>query len=160
MKKRGTKPKPAEDRFWKFVRKEDHGCWVWQGALFQGTGYGAFNYNGHRVLGAHRVSFFFYYKRWPTLHCLHKCGVRNCVNPKHLYEGDDVDNHLDSRRMGTYSPPPVRRGEANNKSVLTTQLVKMIRNDPRSCAKIAKSLGVSSSAIERVRNGKSWKHVK
>lgn len=147
-------------RFLKFVKEESSGCWLWQGAKFNGTGYGAFNFDGYSIRGAHRVSFFLKNGFWPNNHALHKCGVRECVNPNHLYDGNDKDNHRDSRNLGTWVPPPVRWGEQNNKHVLTEANVRNIRKDSRSCAEIARELRVSSSTIERVKNGKSWKHLK
>jgi hypothetical protein len=75
-------------------------CWLWHGAK-QSNGYGIIG-NEHKVLTAHRVSWFLH--REPTipdgLHVLHKCDVRNCVNPDHLYLGTHQENMADKVKKG------------------------------------------------------------
>lgn len=34
---------------------------------------------------------------------LHRCGVRRCINPTHLYWGDRTDNACDSVTDGTHN---------------------------------------------------------
>ena len=56
---------------------------------------------GDTMVGAHRVSYEAYHGAVPDgLHVLHKCDVKCCVNPEHLYAGTHKDNMQDMFRRG------------------------------------------------------------
>ena len=82
-------------KFEKYISKDvDSGCWLWIGGLFQ-TGYGETTLDGRKR--AHRLSWEIYQGPIPDrLLVLHKCDVKRCVNPDHLYLGDNTDNALDA----------------------------------------------------------------
>lgn len=85
-RKRGPKPKPADERFWKMVdiRGVDD-CWRWQGAHTT-LGYGqVWDRDLGRPTGAHRLAFKLAYCR-EAWRVQHKCKTRDCVNPAHLEE--------------------------------------------------------------------------
>jgi|SRR5712664_2187267 len=77
------------------------GCWLWDGTMFS-SGYGALKIQGV-MLSAHRLSWTLYRGTIPdNLWVLHKCDVRCCVNPEHLYLGTPSDNVQDMLdRKGT-----------------------------------------------------------
>ena len=92
-----------ELRFWPKVNKAGADeCWLWNGYIDCQTGYGIFRYEtstGHG--GAHRFSWLLHNGEIPNdLHVLHKCDVRACVNPKHLFLGTNYDNIMDMVRKG------------------------------------------------------------
>jgi hypothetical protein len=63
-------------------------------------GYGAIAVHG-RMLKAHRVSWELAYGPIPAgLYVLHRCDVRDCVNPEHLFLGTHEDNQKDMRAKG------------------------------------------------------------
>lgn len=70
------------------------GCWEWRGRL-NDDGYGTLGEGGKNVL-AHRLSIRLFRGELPegSLAC-HRCGVRKCVNPAHLYAGSHTDNMRD-----------------------------------------------------------------
>jgi len=70
----------------------DTRCWLWTAGLGK-NGYGRFKYDG-RMVSAHRMSFLLTYGKQPDVVC-HKCSVRNCVRPDHLYSGDSETNLID-----------------------------------------------------------------
>ena len=73
------------------------GCWIWMGQLNH-NGYGRREVKGRR-LRAHRVAFGL--DKIPKgMMVLHKCDVRCCVNPDHLYIGDNSTNMRDMIRRG------------------------------------------------------------
>lgn len=75
------------------------GCWLWGGALAK-AGYGLLHVDG-KTRSAHRVSWELHRGAIPdgALVC-HRCDVRWCVNPSHLFLGNDMDNNHDMRKKG------------------------------------------------------------
>lgn len=91
-------PKDIKKRFMEKVEKTDS-CWLWKAQIYP-SGYGSFWMNGKNVT-AHRASWkIFNGIFYPTLNVCHKCDVRNCVNPDHLWLGNDKENALDKIEKG------------------------------------------------------------
>ena len=95
-----TKPsKPSEERFWKFVKKTETGCWNWLGHRDE-KGYGTF-FSGNKDVRAHRFSYELHNgKIEGGLWCLHKCDNPPCVRPSHLFLGTNQDNVDDCHKKG------------------------------------------------------------
>jgi HNH endonuclease len=75
------------------------GCWIWD-AYTMKNGYGLGCLNGKRQL-AHRVSYQLFKGPIPDgQNVLHRCDVRSCVNPTHLFAGTLSDNTQDMIRKG------------------------------------------------------------
>lgn len=77
----------------------DSGCWAWLGGC-DNHGHGRLK-RGGKQLHAHRVSYEAYKGpitrgRW----VLHKCDVRSCVNPDHLFLGTPLMNARDRMVKG------------------------------------------------------------
>lgn len=90
----------TEANFWAKVGDPDeNGCRIWQGAPMK-RGYGQFVMGG-KVKRAHQWAFFFANGHWAENLVLHRCGVKLCVNPEHLYDGTVRDNALDRVGHGT-----------------------------------------------------------
>ena len=85
------------DRFWAKVEKTD-GCWLWTASTIN-SGYGAVGFMGHRTT-AHRMSWFLAHGSWPDLCVLHRCDVKLCVRPDHLFLGTQADNVRDMDEKG------------------------------------------------------------
>ena len=80
--------------FWKrVVVGEPDDCWFWRGKRTR-TGYGVFVRAGRHV-SAHRAALEWRLGREVVGWALHRCDVRSCVNPAHVYEGDARQNALD-----------------------------------------------------------------
>jgi len=94
-----------DDRFWSQVERSQYtpgGCWEWIGCRWK-QGYGQFWLN-NKLEKAHRVSFQLaggvFTKEKPF--GLHRCGNRPCINPAHIYAGDQKQNIADAIRDGTF----------------------------------------------------------
>lgn len=148
-------------RFWAKVRRgTTDECWEWQ-AYRSAAGYGRFGI-ARTVYLAHRVSFFLFHGRWPEPHCLHRCDNPRCVNPRHLFEGDDRDNVTDAMTKGRLSLPPRRLGVAHHATPFKDADVRAIRlaaADGKTNTEIARERGVSSQAIQQIVLRRTWKHI-
>lgn len=95
----GRPPRPIHDRFWEKVEKRGKLCWLWRSHSFR-DGYGCFNIK-QKFWKAHRVSWTLVNGTIPKgMMVLHKCDIRNCVNPNHLYLGVQKDNMRDRAVRG------------------------------------------------------------
>ncbi len=90
-------------RFWsKATIAGPDDCWEWQSALHP-DGYGNFGISGASVL-AHRVAWALSRNadRAPIGFVCHSCDNRRCVNPKHLFLGDNTANMRDMVAKGRH----------------------------------------------------------
>lgn len=138
-----------KDRFLtKFLPEPNTGCWLWTAAV-DGSGYGIFNL-GTRKQGkarAHRIAFELFVGPVPKdKQVCHKCDVRSCVNPDHLFVGTSQDNRLDC----------VSKGRNYRHCVLTEDQVTEIRTKAMTAKKYAAKFGVSKSAIDFIWQKRSW----
>lgn len=108
--------RPRLDRvFWTQTVISETGCWLWTGTR-QGRGYGFVIRNRRRFL-AHRYAFVLVNGPIPDgLQVLHRCDVRLCVNPAHLFVGTQGDNMQDMASKGRgrnqYTVARLQIGEA------------------------------------------------
>jgi hypothetical protein len=140
--------------FWSRVDvKEGGSCWLWRGGLFE-TGYGAFRHNGQTQL-AHRFAAVLNFGPIPDgLNVCHKCDVKACVNPEHLFLGTHRDNMLDASVKGRMA-----HGERTGGAKLTAKDVSEIRQSTMTHAWLARHYGVDDSNIYCIRKRKTWKHL-
>jgi hypothetical protein len=82
--------------FWANVFKT-HSCWFWIGRV-QSEGYGIY---GKPVLLAHHLSWRIHFGAIPEGEwVLHKCDTPPCVNPEHLFLGNQKINMADAAAKG------------------------------------------------------------
>lgn len=136
------------------VMQED--CWVWQGAVSKTTGYGVV---GHRAQPAHRVMWILTFGEPAIgLMVLHKCDVRRCINPAHLFLGthqDNMDDMVAKRR--SYQGPSHHFAKLTESDA---SLIKYLVECGVSQARLAKLYGVTRQAVWRLMAGLSWRHAK
>lgn len=153
----GWRPYHPRAVFWEsFIPEPNSGCWLWLGCVGP-TGYGTvFRGPGKKPNSerSHRWSWRIHHGPVPAgLHVLHKCDVRSCVNPDHLFLGTHTDNMHDMRRKGRLVN---RRGEAHGCAKLTAAQVEAIRSSSGTNTAIAKTFGVGRTTISEIRLGKTW----
>ncbi len=132
---------------------EPSGCLLWTGAVAR-HGYGCMRWDG-RTQASHRLA-------WvaangaipPEMAVLHRCDVRACINPDHLFLGTQADNMADRDAKGR-----VGRGETNGLAKLTQKQVLEIRADGRRRREIAAEHGICTATVSRIRRRRAWAHV-
>jgi hypothetical protein len=130
------------------------GCWLWIGTVLT-TGYGQI-YDHPRRRAAHRISWELHRGEIPHGLCVcHKCDVRSCVNPDHLWLGTHQDNNVDRARKGHNRN---QNGENNCIAKLTWDDVVCIRlDDKRPHREIAADYGVSTGTVWLVKSYRNWR---
>lgn len=152
---------PPEERFWRRVeRGHPEACWLWTGKI-ERNGYGRFQVGGKGSpqVGAHRYSYEMHNEPPPPgLVVMHKCDVRNCVNPRHLTLGTHADNMADMMAKGRKMVvSPI--GESSGAAKLTDELVRAMRLSSESHAAWAERVGLARSTVRAARLGKTWGHI-
>jgi hypothetical protein len=140
-----------------FTKEPGGACWLWQGVRFIRGGYGTFTHrpSGQVVRRAHRVSWELYRGDIPEgMHVLHKCDCRLCVNPDHLFLGDQSENMADK-----VSKLRQNRGDKHGMSKLIEAQAIKVKADPRPYAEIAIDFGISIQTVSNIKLGRSWKHL-
>lgn len=85
----------------KYEPVTETGCWIWTASI-GGGGYGQIGSGGRKQpLLAHRASWQIHFGQIPDgMQVCHKCDVKLCVNPDHLFLGSQIDNMQDMIRKG------------------------------------------------------------
>ena len=135
----------------------ESGCWLWTASTFN-TGYGRFgkNVDGKWKTGsAHRASYTIHKGDIPKgMYVCHRCDVKTCVNPDHLFLGNNQDNMSDMINKGrslTGSKNPnskLSEKEVKEISVLLEQGV--YQKD------IAKRYNIVQSTVSVIKLGDHW----
>lgn len=153
-----TRKLTLEERFWRHVSPEPNsGCWLWDGTV-SGSGYGKLRFN-YKQIAAHRYSYELHFGAIPSgfLIC-HRCDVRCCVNPEHLFLGTYADNNRDAARKGrSYAAQGSKNGSAKLIEHDVADILRAVKSQNQK--EIAKRFKVSPMTISNIVNGRSWKHV-
>jgi hypothetical protein len=142
----------------KICPDRESGCWLWRGMVVA-TGYGMVRFE-RKMYPAHRLAWkLFHGEIPPGLVVCHKCDVRACVNPEHLFVGTMMDNIRDMKEKGR-SP----HGDKHSRSKLTAEKVSRIKTllaeDRMRVSEIAREYGVTHATIDSIKRGNTWRHVK
>ena len=134
------------------------GCMIWMGHCDK-NGYGLIAVNGKKSQGAHRVSYTEAYGAPKNFVC-HTCDVPSCINPDHLYDGDNSQNMRDRSARGRAK---MALGERHGCSKYTEAQVKQMREMRAAGAtlsQIATAFGKTDTGyISLVVRRKLWKHI-
>jgi hypothetical protein len=146
-------------------RNESSGCLEWHGYK-DVYGYGVLLVSNNGIKKnkkAHRLSYEQTYGEIEVgkLVC-HKCDVRNCIEPTHLFIGTPAENNKDMMSKGRYkSGGKPHYGENNPKAKLTriqVDSIKVLFKYGITQKQIANSLSMHKSTIQRIASGKNWSH--
>lgn len=163
----------AKTRLNRKILKTQDGCWVFTGSKDR-YGYGWFMGAGEKK--AHRASYAIHVAAVPEgMSVLHRCDVRDCVNPEHLFIGTNADNTRDciqkgrgkfgarGVRNGMNTHPEKRSPGSKNGSAMLTEAavleIRVRRARGESCASLGIAFGVGPAAIGHISRRETWKHV-
>lgn len=153
-------PKTIEDKFWPNVLRTDT-CHLWT-AYVEPAGYGKLRV-GNTNQRTHRIAWQLH-TGMPVpdnLLVLHKCDVRNCVNPEHLFLGDHEDNVRDMDEKGRRAKSSLRGEQCSSAKLKEKDVVKIKRllAEGQSLASIARRYNVTPTPIFKIKNKQSWSHI-
>lgn len=144
------------ERFHRNHRVDESGCWLWTGVV-ERNGYARMEVRRDERELVHRIAWALIHGPIPESMCvLHRCDVRHCVNPSHLFLGTKAENNTDRKNKGRNAD---FRGEKASMSKLTESQARDIIASPLSANELAKLFPVSASAIRRIKSGKRWGHL-
>lgn len=177
-----------EEAFWPKVNKNGPvvpyvgtPCWLWTASL-KTSGYGNIGFAG-RNMPAHRAALIVTGRKLPGPgeELCHKCDVRRCVNPDHIFIGTRTDNMRDAAAKGRMifqvhperaprgerhgsktHPECVRKGGDHPEAKIDdTQYheVLRLRSEGLTYQRIGEMFGVSLSCFYLICKGKSRKHL-
>lgn len=139
------------------IPEPNSGCLLWLGPVNK-KGYGLFSLRWRgkrRRVKAHRAIWIA--TRGPVpdgMMVCHRCDVRSCINPSHLFLGSARDNAQDMARKGRCG-----RGAGAGRQKITADVVRAIRSDSRPIKEIAAELPISAWQVWAIRERKAWRRV-
>lgn len=128
-----------------------HNCWEWT-ACRNESGYGICGIGNKKIDRSHRISYrIFKGEIPPKMFVCHQCDNPGCLNPNHLFLGNNQDNVNDMIAKNRNSKPPFMGGW--NRISYSEEILNLLGK--QSDISIAKKVGVSKYAIagERKRRG-------
>lgn len=129
------------------IPEPNSGCWLWLKSA--NPRYGVFVLTnkalGKKYISAHRFSCEVFHGPSLGRNALHKCDNTLCVNPDHLYWGNQSKNYEDS----------FRRGKRFFK--LSSFQIQEIRTSNEKDGILAVKFGVSRGLIRLVRKSNFWR---
>lgn len=147
----------AKERFWRNVEKTES-CWNWIGGK-RNNGYGVIFANG-RDGSAHQFSYEIHRGPIGSMHVLHKCDNKVCVNPDHLFLGTNRDN-VDDKVKKNRAPRGSMHGMAigRDRIVASVRLMRLMYEDGASAEQIANMTGRAYKTVLRVLKHQRWTNV-
>jgi len=140
-----------------YTEVQPNGCWHWT-RVQTGCGYAQIGIDG-KLISVHRLSYELFVGPIPDgMVVCHKCDVRHCICPDHLWIGTYQDNTDDMMKKGRCAVI----GSNCKKSKLTDEKVIQIRKLKQSGishSKIASLYGIHFTTVSDIVRGKIWKHL-
>lgn len=155
----GRKPTSIAVRFQKYVSAapNENGCILWTGCVHH-NGYGVIGRQDGEMVHAHRIAYERAFGEIPEgMWVLHKCDIRACVNPAHLFLGTHDDNMRDM--AGKHRS---LEGEKHHKAKLTEVDVREIwlrSGNGESRSVVAARFGVTKRTVTNIVRRNNWRHI-
>ena len=140
------------------------GCWLWRGKTAK-NGYGittADPFSPVLCTGAHRRAYELFVGPIPSgMQVCHKCDVRVCVNPAHLFLGTARDNISDMDRKGrrrTVAPCGPENGMVKLASSSVLE-IRSLYDSGKGLSEIGRRFSVTPQNIRSIVLRKTWSHL-
>lgn len=152
------------NRSW--IEDPQTGCWLWKGYLSCGYGQIRITTNPKDASElAHRASWRLHNGEIPPgMMVCHRCDVRHCVNPLHLFLGTGKDNMRDAASKGrmNWKPGEARNipiGSKHHSAKVTEDDVRAMRSSAEGCAALSRRYGITKTTASKIKRGLLWQHV-
>jgi len=133
------------------IPEPNSGCMLWDGRR-DWNGYGMVAWRG-QVLMAHRAAFMCAHGPIPRGRVIcHRCDVRACINPDHLFLGTHGDNMVDMRAKWRRANPDAPHGIK-----LDAERVAAVRRARGTQREIAARFGISQTQVSKIKLGRCWR---
>lgn len=152
----------APKHVWARVDTSDpNACWRWPGG-HGSNGYGTLPRNmkidgepGRINYLAHRVAYQMAYGpiRKSDLVC-HRCDVRDCINPRHLFTGSHKDNTQDMLEKGRHA-----YGVCSSKTKYDAETVRQIKQYQGTHREAATAFNANYFTVYGMRTGITWEQI-
>lgn len=156
----GYKGKTNEQRFWGLVDiKSEEECWEWRGS--KAVRYGRFSIYPIKIT-AHRYSYYLYTGYFPSHdeYICHNCDNVYCVNPSHLFLGNQYDNMRDMVSKGrNFDTKGINNGRCKVNE-LNVKEIRKLYSDGLSIRNISKIFDLGFTQTRRIINHESWAWLK
>jgi hypothetical protein len=132
------------------------GCWLWEGPINQDGYAKARIVRGGPKVFVHRALYLAIHGSIPAgQEVCHRCDVRSCLNPDHLFAATHLENIADcvAKRRTV-------RGERAGLARVTWAQVREIRAwlaAGETTGAIARTFGVSGPQISKIGTGRQWR---
>lgn len=112
-----------------------------------------------QTVGAHRLMCTLAHGEPPSpnLHAAHSCGVRDCVNPRHLRWATAKSNLADRVAHGTMIRGSQQHNAKLNEEQVTEITKRLLAGESQKA--LGDEFGVSRGSVKAIARGQTWKHV-
>lgn len=159
MRRRGTNTSICDlNPAWWLARAKqiENGCLLWFRAI-DSMGYGLTYIDG-KLMKAHRAAWLYHHGEIPTGKCVcHRCDVRACVNPAHLFLGTHGENMADMQAKGRSVRLVGERVGTSKLRAADIPIIRQMRANGESLASIARKYRVSKHPIYSIVHNKTWR---
>ncbi len=144
------------------IKIDENDCWIWQKTK-DISGYGeVMDYDTHKCKKVHRFTYELFIGTIPEgKFVLHKCDIRACCNPDHLWIGNQSDNIKDATQKNRMKNQ-FQSHERHWNHKLTLEEVKEIKEMKKmgiASKDIANNFGVHVETIRDILKGRTWKNL-